>query len=523
MDLGNFYSQTTLPNLTKDLPKDEVLPKKIGPYPIDALLSKGGMSLLYLGAHPETHQPLVIKVLSPFFVKNEEMVDQFLKEAKIIALSDHPNIVKLYGQGEWEEGLYIAMEFIQGVSLKQFILQHSLSLKRSLEILLQVAYALLHLHTHGVIHRDLKPENILITEEGGVKVIDFGIAQLAQDGKEPLKISKGGLIGTPSYMSPEQKKDPLHVSYAADIFALGVISYELIVGRLSFGKLHLSYLPTSLASIIQKAIAPDPKERYEDIVEYIHALSAELKTMRNLDSSSKEHKEVLAKLDELQKGLLPEVFLAPNDLEITYAKTKGDFDFDLYYEPFRLASGNYLFIVCKSSSSNVEAIAHLAILKGLLYGLLSPYMNNDKIPFPLLDWVVSLNTQIRQLSQKPTFAFSALYFEERFARFSYLSCGFGPLIHFSEKAETSRLIPSQNPLLGSFPTLDAYESFDHWEEGDSLILHTFSDMPSQAEKKVVEVFTENKEYPSQMKVNFLLDECSKADESLALFLITKVE
>src|SRR5690606_36400224 len=108
-------------------------------------------------------------------------IKQFLKEAEIIALSNHPNIVKLYGQGEWEKGLYIAMEFIQGVSLTQFILQNSLSIKRSLEILLQVAYALLHLHSHGVIHRDLKPENILITENGGVKVIDFGIAQLEQE------------------------------------------------------------------------------------------------------------------------------------------------------------------------------------------------------------------------------------------------------------------------------------------------------------------------------------------------------
>ena len=106
------------------------------------------------------------------------------------------------------------MEFIQGVSLKQFILQNSLSNKRSLEILLQVAYALLHLHTHGVIHRDLKPENILITEDGGVKVIDFGIAQLDQEDSSLTKITRGGLIGTPSYMSPEQKKAPSKASYS---------------------------------------------------------------------------------------------------------------------------------------------------------------------------------------------------------------------------------------------------------------------------------------------------------------------
>ena len=523
MDLGEFYKQTTLPNLTKDLPKDIPIPKKIGPYPIDALLSRGGMSLLYLGAHPDTHQPLVIKVLSPYFVKNQEMVNQFLREAKIIEMSDHPNIVKLYGQGEWEEGLYIAMEFIQGVSLKQFILQHSLSLKRSLEVLLQVAYALLHLHTHGVIHRDLKPENILITEEGGVKVIDFGIAQLAQDSEKTLKTSKGGLIGTPSYMSPEQKKDPLHVSYSADIFALGIISYELIVGRLSFGKLHLSYLPQSLQPIIQKAVAPSIEERYEDIVEYINALSAELRSMRLLDVGAKEHKELLAKLDELQKSLLPEFFQTPNDIEIHLAKTKGDFDFDLYYEPFRFASGNYLFIVAKSSSSNLDAIAHLAILKGLMYGLLSPYMSDDTLTFNLIDFTTLLNEQICRLGKKATFSFSALYFEERFSRYVYVACGLAPLIHYSEKHESVRRIASENPLLGASLSLNPFETFDHWEEGDTLILHTFETLPETAEEQLKAAFKENKEYPPQTIINTLLDDLAISGQSLALFLIGKIE
>ena len=195
----------------------------------------------------------------------------------MIALSNHPNIVKLYGQGEWEKGLYIAMELIRGVSLRQFIMQHSLSMRRALEIILQVAYALMHLHSHGVIHRDLKPENILITEEGEIKVIDFGIAALhskvqAETEKKVADLSR--FLGTPNYMSPEQKQDPSSVTFAADIYSLGIILYELITGKLSYGTINLTSLPKGLKRIATKALAISVKERYQNISDFIHDISA---------------------------------------------------------------------------------------------------------------------------------------------------------------------------------------------------------------------------------------------------------
>src|SRR5271166_1002901 len=104
-------------------------PQNIGPYKIESLLEKGSMSLLYLGNHPTTGDPVTIKVLSPRFTSHPEAVKRFLNEAEMIAMADHPNIVKLYGYGEWSDGLYIAMEFIQGISLRQYLLQTPLSLK----------------------------------------------------------------------------------------------------------------------------------------------------------------------------------------------------------------------------------------------------------------------------------------------------------------------------------------------------------------------------------------------------------
>ena len=183
-----FHKQATLPGLPGLRLNDPLspeaeapLPAFIGPYKIEGTLSRGGMSHLYLAIHPETHEPVAVKVLLSRFLAHPEMKGRFLREAEIISLADHPNIVNLYGQGEWEGGLYIAMEFIQGISLRQFIMQHTMSLKRALETILQIATAIQHLHSHGVIHRDLKPENILVTAAGGIKVIDFGIAQLQDE------------------------------------------------------------------------------------------------------------------------------------------------------------------------------------------------------------------------------------------------------------------------------------------------------------------------------------------------------
>src|SRR5262245_36098130 len=231
MSLQDFYKQPTLVDIEQKEEEDrERMPKHIGGYKIESLLDKGGMSLLYLGVHPETHELVTIKVLSSKYVSYPEMVERFMKEAEIIELTNHPNIVKLYGHGKWEGGVYIAMEFIQGLSLRQMILQEAMSLKRSLQFILQIAHALAHLHTHGIIHRDLKPENILLTAQGGVKVIDFGISQVytqKERGGDKVRV-----MGTPVYMSPEQREDPLHVTFASDIYSLGIISYELVLGRL---------------------------------------------------------------------------------------------------------------------------------------------------------------------------------------------------------------------------------------------------------------------------------------------------
>jgi serine/threonine protein kinase len=248
-------------------------PLSIGPYKIEALLEKGSMSVLYLGTHKELEKLIVIKVLSPHLLSRKDLVERFLQEAKIIQVPEHPQIVKLFGSGFWEGGVYIAMEFIEGISLKKYLLQNTISLKKAIELILEIGYALCHLHSHGVIHRDLKPENILVTKSQHIKVIDFGIAELLTEKEDPNRPAKHRFAGTPIYMSPEQRKDSDLVSYASDIFSLGVIGYELITGKLCYGRIEFKKIPKDLRKTFYKALQQDPEQRYHDAVDFLKDLT----------------------------------------------------------------------------------------------------------------------------------------------------------------------------------------------------------------------------------------------------------
>ena len=468
-----FFKQVTLPHIPEGTKTTQVIPKQIGPYKIESLLSTGGMSLLYLGLHPERRQPLAIKVLKQQYLTHPEMKEQFIKEAQVIELADHPNIVKLYGQGEWEEGLYIAMEWVKGISLKQFILQQSLSLKRSLEICLQVAYALLHLHTNSVIHRDLKPENILITETGQVKVIDFGIAQMLwQPGEAPPR-GLGGIIGTPSYMSPEQRQDPLHVTVATDIYALGVIAYELIVGRLSFGNIKLELLPKHLRQIIQKALEPDLKDRYSDIVDWISDLSSYMRSgeLRKERRGSDEIKEVYEKLTLIHQELIPSKLPDWSGIDIGLARDTDTTPLGLFQDFFKLPNGHLVIFLARAPSHDIDALISIAHFKGLVRMLMHRYRTYDDLDLSTL--VSELNNTYSEENLTKTLSMHALHLDPIDSQLTAISCGFEPLWNLTQGSSIPRLIESRNPYLGEENNYDFFAVSDNWNDGDMLLMHTF--------------------------------------------------
>jgi eukaryotic-like serine/threonine-protein kinase len=484
----SFYKQPTLPDFSSG-EQAPPLPQKIGPYKIETLLNKGGMSLLYLGIHPEFNQPLAIKVLSPEYVTHPEAVERFLKEAQIIGMTKHPNIVKLYGQGEWENGLYIAMEFIRGISLSQFIMQQALSLKRCVDIILQVGYALLHLHTHGVIHRDLKPENILITEDGETKVIDFGIAQLHEE--PAIRSEPKRFMGTPSYMSPEQKEDPSKVTYSSDIYSLGVIAFELVIGKLSYGVINLSLLPKGLKRIIEKALAVSQQERYQDIVDFITDLSQYLKS-GEIEKDRPGSDQIKELIETLQKGAIAISPLNAPDwpqLEIGLAKHKGPGQMAAYYDFFKFPNNMYGIILAEPISSSIEAIVYIAGLRGMVRSLIHEKSPSPKETFKLVEFISLLNQLLIEDTIKENFALGFVLLNPLNDQLAFVSCGLGRLIHLPQGSTIPRLLASENPLLGSEVPAEFAHCTDNWNIGDTLILHSLETLfPAEEEaRKQLEV------------------------------------
>lgn len=516
MTEANFHKTPTL----LEFEEEEIappMPKEIGGYKIESLLNKGGMSLLYLGIHPQSHEPLTIKVLSNAYLSQPEGVKRFLQEAEIIELTNHPNIVKLYGHGRWEGGLYIAMEFIQGLSLRQMILQQTMSLKRALEIVLQIAHAISHLHAHGIIHRDLKPENILLTSEGGVKVIDFGIAALYESDMEK-KTGKKRIMGTPSYMSPEQREDPTNVSFTSDIYSLGVITYELVLGRLSHGVIHLALMPKGLQKILSKALQPDLKERYQDIVDFIRDVSEYLSSdelkrdLRGVDYLG----ELSENLKEAQNLVVTNKIPEWPRMDIAIASNSNSAISSVYYDFFQVKNGVYSIVIGESIATGVEGLLYIATLRGMIRSLNGLVENRKEL-------VLKLNNLVMEEGEDRSYSLAYLTLFPNEDRFSYISCGYSPLWYHAAGADGPRRLAAENLALGLTHDLDILEVESNWNVGDSVLLHTFQAGLSKSvadlefdEEVFLDSLKENLYLPTKQQVDAIFRKVTKA-EAQSLF------
>lgn len=523
MSESDSYKEKILPIVLSKLPAKEPLPEKIGPYKIEALFEKGGMSYLYLASHNETKDPITIKVLFPEYVSNPEMVQRFLREASIIGLADHPNIVKLYGQGEWEGGLYIAMEFIQGISLRKYLLRNLISLKHALELVMEISMALCHLHAHGVIHRDLKPENILVTESGGIKVIDFGIAQLLTDHQVDAH-AKRRLIGTPIYMSPEQKNDPASTSYPSDIYSLGIITYELVLGKLSHGHIHLSMMPKGLQKILSKALQQNPKDRYQDIVDFMTDISTYLHSPTLL----KENKELdpLSDLSEslrfAQNSLVPHTAPIWPDIDIGLATYKSLGNSSLYYDFFTLPNNAFGIIIGEPSVKGSPGIVYASVIRGMVRALCQVTQSPQEM-------ATLLNSLLLDDPMKQHFSFSYLILVPSENKLRFISCQCGDLWY--QPSETSHLEPlhSENSSLGADNNAQFTEVIHPWNNGDSLLFYASLGIASTdkealfSQNELQSSLKETKHSTSQKLVDIILRKIKinlsrTADERSVIFI-----
>jgi serine/threonine-protein kinase len=249
-----------------------------GRYRIQRKLGAGGMADVYLAEDQELGRRVAIKILNSRHGNDDQFIERFRREAKNAAALNHPNIVSIYDRGEAEDTYYIAMEFLDGRTLKELIVSRGAApVNVAIEYARQILSALRFAHRHGIVHRDIKPHNVLVDSEGRVKVTDFGIARAGTS----QMTEAGSIVGTAQYLSPEQARGG-EVDPRSDLYSLGIVLYELLTGKTPFdgetpveiAMKHLSNapkapsklrpdIPPELDMVIMRALAKNPDDRYQ--------------------------------------------------------------------------------------------------------------------------------------------------------------------------------------------------------------------------------------------------------------------
>ena len=266
--------------------------KQLGRYQINGVLGKGAMGLVYDGLDPSLNRRVAIKTI---ITKNldeataKHYAMRFKREVRAVAKLNHPNIVQVYDFGSEGDLSYIVMEYIQGRELKDlFDAKEAIDLKTTFKLMLELLGALDFAHEAGIIHRDVKPANVMVDVAGRAKLADFGVARVSDPDSEQEKTRVGAVIGTPSYMSPEQMQGQT-IDRRTDIWAAGVVFYQLLTGQKPFegnnwvlAKKVIQDDPAWPSSVVQispvmdrvvaRALAKDPAGRYQSARAFAEAL-----------------------------------------------------------------------------------------------------------------------------------------------------------------------------------------------------------------------------------------------------------
>jgi len=265
--------------------------KKYGRYQLVDEIGQGAMGVVYRAHDPQINRQIALKLLRQDRVTSEDLVQRFLKEAQAMGGLSHPNIATVYDTGRDHGTIFIAMEILQGKSLRDHMREKELHHNEIVHIGVQIAEALDFAHRKGIVHRDIKPSNIIIDPDGNAKITDFGIAHI-EDPTITQQTIPGEILGTPLYMSPEQvKSNP--VDGRSDLYSLGILLYEMATGTSPFKgdnfasifqailqdtppapELNDSPMSRNLSTLIMKSLSKDPDQRFQTGLEMAQRLKA---------------------------------------------------------------------------------------------------------------------------------------------------------------------------------------------------------------------------------------------------------
>ena len=284
--------------------------EKIGRYEIRKETGRGGMSTVYEAFDPRFQRAVAVKVMTRDLLNDATLIARFKREAQTIAALEHPAIVPVYDFGEEDQRPFLVMRLMTGGTLAERLQKGAMSVAETSKILNRIGSALERAHAQGVIHRDLKPSNIMFDQYGDAFLADFGIARLTGGA---MTLTGQNVIGTPAYMSPEQIHGDQTIDGRADIYALGVICFEMLTGRRPFeekapAKLMMQHLidpvpdirdvrpdlPPGMEEVISRSMAKSPNDRYADAGELCDTLSS----LANLDPGRAAKVAAAAKVAE---------------------------------------------------------------------------------------------------------------------------------------------------------------------------------------------------------------------------------
>ena len=285
---------------------------RLGHYDVTAKIGQGGMGEVYRACDTRLDRPVALKVLKSELVADRDRRQRFIREARSAAATTHPAIAQIYDVDEQDSTIFIAMEFVEGRTLRELIAARELDLQSSIEIAIQISDGLAKAHAKGIVHRDIKSDNIMVTPDGHAKILDFGLAKLLDlsggddqhitdaSGRETVAETQLGVVmGTIAYMSPEQARGR-RVDQTSDVFSMGVVAYEMVTGELPckgdspLDTMHAiafeevqpitvicKYLPPDLHRIVSRCLRKKPEDRYPDA----KALADDLRHLKqDLDS-----------------------------------------------------------------------------------------------------------------------------------------------------------------------------------------------------------------------------------------------